>query len=218
MAPGRGKSRKSLNDNCPERQTPLCLCLVSAKREQGLLGKASTPANVWLLFKPWTSVINKKKKKLYLAAPFKDCALCKQQSLLFQSKSRKSSAVCDIHFFGEKNERIKGTQVRTEQFRNRNWKRSREETKTWYTRKTLSFSSVETLPKYVEILCWNLCFENKAEEEDEGLRLSLFHCGIIMMIKSLLQSYAKQWYAHSWGDSQSAGCSGSLFTLSHFLR
>lgn len=63
--------------------------------------------------------------------------------------------------------------------------------------KTLSFSTVETLPKYVEILCWNLCFENKAEEEDEGLRLSLFHCGIIMMIKSLLQSYAKQWYAHS---------------------
>lgn len=63
--------------------------------------------------------------------------------------------------------------------------------------KTLSFSSVETLPKYVEILCWNLCFENKAEEEDEGLRLSLFHCGIIMMIKSLLQSYTKQWYAHS---------------------
>lgn len=33
--------------------------------------------------------------------------------------------------------------------------------KTCYKHKILSFSSVETLPKYVEILCWNLCFENK---------------------------------------------------------
>lgn len=26
---------------------------------------------------------------------------------------------------------------------------------------TLSIASVETLPKYVEILCWNVSFENK---------------------------------------------------------
>lgn len=39
--------------------------------------------------------------------------------------------------------------------------------------------------------------KTSGEEEEGGLRLSLFHCGIIMMIKSLLQSYSKQWYAHS---------------------
>lgn len=27
-----------------------------------------------------------------------------------------------------------------------------------------------------------------------------------MMIKSLLQSYSKQWYVHSCGDGQSTGC------------
>ena len=81
---------------------------------------------------------------------------------------------------------------------------------------TLSFSSMETLPKYVEILCWNSCFENKQRGGTGGLRLPLFRCGMIMMIKSQLQSYSKQWYAHSWGDSQSAGFPGSFFTLSHF--
>lgn len=34
---------------------------------------------------------------------------------------------------------------------------------------TLSFSSMETLStKYVEILCWNLCFENKRQEGAGG--------------------------------------------------
>lgn len=83
---------------------------------------------------------------------------------------------------------------------------------------TRSFSSMETLPKYVEILSWNLCFENKQRGGTGGLRLPLFHCGIIMMIKSQLQSYSKQWYAHSWGDSLSTGFPGSFFTLSHSKR
>lgn len=39
--------------------------------------------------------------------------------------------------------------------------------------------------------------KTSGKEEEGGLRLSLFHCGIIMMIKSLLQSYCKQWNAHS---------------------
>lgn len=60
--------------------------------------------------------------------------------------------------------------------------------------------------------------KTSGEEEQRGLRLPLFCCGIIMMIKSQLQSYSKQWYAHSWGDSQSTGFPGSLFTLSHFWR
>lgn len=33
----------------------------------------------------------------------------------------------------------------------------------------LSISSVETLPKYVEILCWNLCFENKRRGRTGGI-------------------------------------------------
>lgn len=216
MAPGRGKSRKSLNDNCPERQTPLCLCLVSAKREQGLLGKASTPANVWLLFKPWTSVINKK-KKVYLAAPFVDFVLYVSNSPCYFSQNSGKAQPSVAYISLEKRIKEKRNPSTHRRIQKQN-ERDQERKQNMVLAKTLSFSSVETLPKYVEILCWNLCFENKAEEEDEGLRLSLFHCGIIMMIKSLLQSYAKQWYAHSWGDSQSAGCSGSLFTLSHFLR
>lgn len=60
--------------------------------------------------------------------------------------------------------------------------------------------------------------KTSGEEEQGGLRLPLFRCGIIMMIKSQLQSYSKQWYAHSWGDSQSAGFPGSFFTLSYFQR
>lgn len=78
-----------------------------------------------------------------------------------------------------------------------------------------SFSSVETWPKNVEILCWNLYFENKAEEEDKGLRLSLFHCGIIMMIKSLLQSYTGGMYTAEETASLLAA-RGSLYTLSCF--
>lgn len=31
--------------------------------------------------------------------------------------------------------------------------------------------------------------------------LTCFHCGIIMMINSLLHSYSKQWHAQSWWDS-----------------
>lgn len=70
----------------------------------------------------------------------------------------------------------------------------------------------------MEILSWNLCFENKRQEGGWGvcvcvcvcgggvLWLTCFHCGIIMMIKSLLQSYSKQWYVHSCGDGQSTGC------------
>lgn len=85
-----------------------------------------------------------------------------------------------------------------------------------YQHNSTSFSSVETWPNCVEILCWNLCFENKQWGGIGGLRLPLFHCRVIMMIKSQLQSYSKQWYAHSWGDSQSAGFAGSLFTVSHF--
>lgn len=48
----------------------------------------------------------------------------------------------------------------------------------------------------------------------EKLRLTCFHCGIIMMMKSLLQSSSKQWYVHSCGDGQSTGCCLlSLFTI-----
>lgn len=65
----------------------------------------------------------------------------------------------------------------------------------------------------LEFMLWK-----QAMRRNRGDYGSLFRCGIIMMIKSQLQSYSKQWYAHSWGDSQSAGFPGSLFTLSHFWR
>lgn len=55
---------------------------------------------------------------------------------------------------------------------------------------------LETQSEYVEILHWNLCFEIKRQEGGgvggEKLRLTCFHCGIIMMMKSLLQSSSKQ--------------------------
>lgn len=60
--------------------------------------------------------------------------------------------------------------------------------------------------------------KTSGEEEQRGLSLPLFRCGVIMMIKSQLQSYSKQWYAHSWGDSQSAGFPGSLFPLLETVR
>lgn len=65
---------------------------------------------------------------------------------------------------------------------------------------TLFFSSMETLPKYVEILCWNLCFENNQQRE-VGDYCYLFRCRIVMMIKSQLKDNTKQRHAGNWRQS-----------------
>lgn len=69
---------------------------------------------------------------------------------------------------GKKGSKHKGIEVETE----KDWKINSARAQMNAQTATLSLSSMETLSKYVEILRWNLCFENKRREGTGGITAS----------------------------------------------
>lgn len=57
------------------------------------------------------------------------------------------------------------------------------------------FPSWKLYPNMLK-LCAGIYALNTSNEEEWGDYTLLSHFGIIMMIKSLLESYSKQWYGH----------------------
>lgn len=74
--------------------------------------------------------------------------------------------------------------------------------------------SWKLFPDMLKLCAGIYAFKTRNEEEWGDYNLFSYF-GIIMMIKSLLESYSKQWYGHRRGDSLSADCPCSLLTFPH---